>query len=166
MVVELNNIFNVDDINGIINGFTVDYEIGTNTNHEGDEYYNQYKKQLITLDDHIKETIYDSVYNITGTKDFKISYTRVNLVEENTNQNDPFHTDNGFNLIVTHYPNDDYDGGEFEWIEDGKPKRIKPKKGSTLIMLNNPPHRVLNVTKGKRFSIVTFCVMNIKKNLI
>lgn len=123
MVIELYNVFNDKDIDKIIDDFNVDHEIGSTINEEGSQYYNQYKKQLISLDVYLKKRIYEVVKNVIGTTDFDISYTRVNLVEENTNKNDPFHTDNGFNLIVTHYPNDDYDGGEFEWIEDGKPKK-------------------------------------------
>ena len=99
-----------------------------------------------------------------GDVEIDVKYTRLNLVEENTNINDPYHTDAGYNLIMTYYPNDDYDGGEFVWYENGVVNEIKPTKNMLTIMLDNPKHKVRNVTKGKRYSMVTFC--EIKHNIV
>ena len=52
------------------------------------------------------------------------------------------------------YLNDDYEGGEF-WVRD---KSYKPEKGSAIIFPSNFmfPHEAGVVTKGTRWSIVTW----------
>jgi hypothetical protein len=80
----------------------------------------------------------------------------VNKVSTHTNKNDFFHLDNSDLTIVT-YLNDNFDGGEFEYIDDnGTTIKIKPKKGLSLIMNNKLPHRVLPVNNGNRLSLVCF----------
>ena len=155
----------IRELNEIIENYTIVHDIGINKNEDGSIYFNQYKKQLVDLNDNIKEKLTNTIENFVDTNGLEICYTRVNLVEENTNLNDDYHTDKGYDLIITYYPNDDYDGGEFEWLENGKPYQFKPIKDSITIMLDNPPHRVCNVTKGKRYSIVTFCKTKRKRQV-
>ena len=51
--------------------------------------------------------------------------------------------------------NDDYEGGEFVICGD---KQIEKKQGSAIIFPSNfmYPHEVKKVTKGKRFSVMTW----------
>lgn len=155
----------IQELNDIIKNYEVVHDIGLNRNEDGSIYYNQYKKQLIELPENIKQKFTEVIENFIETGGLEICYTRVNLVEENTNVNDDYHTDKGYDLIFTYYPNDDYEGGEFEWVEDGKVNQIKPIKDTITIMIDNPPHRVCNVIKGERYSIVTFCKTKRKKQV-
>lgn len=52
--------------------------------------------------------------------------------------------------------NDNYDGGEFGFF--GRKKQIKAPKGSALMFPSNfmYPHEIMPVTKGIRYSIVTW----------
>lgn len=54
--------------------------------------------------------------------------------------------------------NDDYEGGEFSFF--GRKIVIKPKKGSALLFPSNfmYPHEVQPVTKGTRYSIITWLI--------
>lgn len=147
------------DVKDIIDNFKITVDIGQN-----DSYYNQYKQQLITLNEDIVTKMCDVVKGELGDIEISVEYTRVNLVEEDSNKNDSYHTDMGYDLIFTYYPNDDYEGGEFVWYENSMVYEIKPTKNMLTIMLDNPKHKVRNVTSGKRYSIVTFC--KIKRNIV
>ena len=54
--------------------------------------------------------------------------------------------------------NDDYEGGEFAFWDNEK--RYKAKKGSVILFPSNfmYPHEILPVTKGTRYSIVTWFI--------
>ena len=54
--------------------------------------------------------------------------------------------------------NDDYEGGE--WAFWDKEVKIKPKKGSVVMFPSNfmYPHEILPVTKGTRYSIITWFI--------
>ena len=54
------------------------------------------------------------------------------------------------------YLNEDFEGGEFEYIFNDETIKIKPIKNTTLIMNKEIHHRVLNVTNGERFSLIFF----------
>ena len=61
------------------------------------------------------------------------------------------------NLTIVTYLNDDFEGGEFEYIDDFKSKvKIIPQKNLSLIMNGYLNHRVLPVHKGERYSLVSF----------
>ncbi len=57
-------------------------------------------------------------------------------------------------VSVLLYLNDDYEGGEF-YVAD---KKFEPKKGSAIIFPSNfmYPHEAKEVTKGMRWSVVTW----------
>jgi PKHD-type hydroxylase len=58
-------------------------------------------------------------------------------------------------LSMTVVLNDDYEGGEFEFLGNGK---IKEKMGTVIVFPSYMQHRVLPVTKGVRYSLVVwFC---------
>jgi len=151
------------DVRDILDNFVVTVDIG-----QKETYYNQYNQQLVILNDNVTNKIFKIIKDELGDIEINVEYTRINLIEESTNKNDPYHTDMGYDLIFTYYPNDDYEGGEFVWYEKGMVYEIKPTKNMLTIMLDNPKHKVRNVTKGKRYSIVTFCKTkrNIKKTLL
>jgi predicted 2-oxoglutarate/Fe(II)-dependent dioxygenase YbiX len=54
--------------------------------------------------------------------------------------------------------NDDYEGGEFAFWD--KEKKITLKKGSVLMFPSNfmYPHEIMPVTKGTRYSIITWFI--------
>lgn len=54
---------------------------------------------------------------------------------------------------------DDYEGGEFEIVRNGKidePISFKPKKGDVVCFASWMPHRVAEVISGERLSLVTW----------
>ena len=58
-------------------------------------------------------------------------------------------------LSMTVVLNDDYEGGEFEFLGNGT---IKEKMGTVIVFPSYMQHRVLPVTKGVRYSLVVwFC---------
>ena len=97
---------------------------------------------------------------------YEIDSFWINKVNTITNIDDHFHVDLADLTIVT-YLNKDFEGGEFEYIsnfEGGEFEdtfnderiRIKPIINFSLIMDRTIPHRVLSVTNGERFSLVSF----------
>lgn len=157
MVHHFKNIFD-DSINDVIKNFTITHKKG----NFRDLYFNQYHKQFVDLNDDIKNVMCDKIKEYLPDVNVELSYTRVNWVGPYTNVNDPYHTDYGYDVIFTYYYGE-YDGGEFEWIEDGVTKKIKPESGDCVLVIGNPHHRVLNVTNGDRYAIVTFFKSNLKK---
>lgn len=89
----------------------------------------------------------------------------VNRVDIDSNKDDVFHKDNTITSMIT-YLNDDYEGGEFEYVDiDTKKKiKIKPKKNLSIWMNDRLAHRVLPVTSGIRYSLVSFYRYDFKKN--
>jgi predicted 2-oxoglutarate/Fe(II)-dependent dioxygenase YbiX len=72
---------------------------------------------------------------------------------------DGFHNDSSDLTFVTYF-NMDFEGGKFEYIDnDGNNVFINPEVNLTLIMDQNPSHRVTKVTKGERFSLVVFLTL-------
>ena len=66
------------------------------------------------------------------------------------------------------YLNENFDGGEFEYLDkkDKKNKKIKikPKINLSIISNNELYHRVLPVLNGERFSLVMFFNVGKKKD--
>ena len=84
----------------------------------------------------------------------------VNKVVPSTNTNDDFHTDDA-NLSIVIYLNDDFTGGEFQYIDNMNNNiEIKTKIGLSLIMNTELQHKVLPVKSGERLSLV--CFFNLK----
>jgi hypothetical protein len=80
----------------------------------------------------------------------------INKINTNTNNNDAFHLDSSDLTIVT-YLNDDFIGGEFEYIDNNNQHiKIKPQTNVSLIMNNKLLHRVKPITIGERLSLVCF----------
>lgn len=91
----------------------------------------------------------------------------INKINNTTNKNDKYHTDESLFTFIF-YLNDDFEGGEFEYIEmDGsteKITKIKPTKYLSIFSNNELQHRVLPVSKGDRYSLVIFYDTIIKKS--
>ncbi len=92
----------------------------------------------------------------------------INKVDTNTNTNDDFHYDvTDISLII--YINENFEGGELEYVESTKRNQIKIKENLGVILDNKTLHRVLPVTNGLRYSLVCFFVeanSKIKKTLL
>ena len=87
----------------------------------------------------------------------------INKVTNETNKNDQYHYDISYLTIVT-YLNDDFEGGEFLYIEGQNKIEIKPEKNMTLVMNNRLLHKIMPVHIGTRFSLITFFQLKEKKN--
>jgi hypothetical protein len=82
--------------------------------------------------------------------------TWINKVNKETNQKDNFHLDSSIVTAII-YLNDNFIGGDFEYLdEEGRKNIIKPKKNMGLIINNKIRHRVLPVSEGERFSLICF----------
>jgi len=78
----------------------------------------------------------------------------LNKVDINSNKNDDFHYDMS-DITTILYLNDDFEGGEFEYIDENNKKiKINPKKNMMIISSNKLSHRVLPVTDGIRYSLI------------
>jgi Rps23 Pro-64 3,4-dihydroxylase Tpa1-like proline 4-hydroxylase len=86
---------------------------------------------------------------------YEIDTLWINKINTITNIDDHFHVDLVDLSIVT-YLNEDFEGGEFEYIFNDEKIKIKPIINSSLIMDKKTKHRVLSVTNGERFSLVSF----------
>lgn len=70
------------------------------------------------------------------------------------------HADDTFNtprtVSMTHYPNDNYDGGEIEFLHFGV--KIKPRAGQLFVFPASYvyKHKIHPVTSGTRYNAVTF----------
>lgn len=101
----------------------------------------------------------EEVNNIS--KEFGLDYKLnnpgvfINKVDSIKNQNDKYHND-GCALTIIVYLNEEFTGGEFEYILDGKTHHIIPKRNLTIVMDRSVPHRVLPVKSGIRYSLVNW----------
>lgn len=69
----------------------------------------------------------------------------------------PKHYDRKLSMVVQLSDSSDYEGGDFEFQEvESPPSDQVRKKGSVLIFPSYLQHRVTEVTKGKRYSLVSW----------
>ena len=117
-------------------------------------YYND-------LTEFLNENVNQNKINIL---DLSKTSSWINVITTETNKDDEFHYDNASLSVVT-YLNDNFEAGEFEYIDstNKKVKKIKPKINKTLIMDETLFHRVLPIKNGIRFSLVTFYQFASKK---
>ena len=107
--------------------------------------------------EHIKNTIDETMVDLLGLW--------INKVNDKSNKKDDFHKDSS-DLTFLLYLNENFNGGEFEYINEEKEKiKIKPKTNLSIITNDKLYHRVLPVTKGERFSLVMFFQIGKKKEL-
>lgn len=122
-------------------------------------------EMLINYINNAKEYLIKNVsYEKSKIIDFENTTNWINKVSIETNKNDDFHFDTSDLTFVT-YLNNEFEGGELIYIDEfGKTKKIIPKKNMTLIMNDKLLHKVSPVTKGIRYSLVTFFTMKQKKS--
>jgi predicted 2-oxoglutarate/Fe(II)-dependent dioxygenase YbiX len=163
MIEQLTNLFDENYINFLLNEIkNKNFEtIGQKVNSIEYNYYNRYH---LEIDDTSKENIESFLYKKYNKKYvLKNKGIWINKITPETNKDDTFHTDTSDLTIVT-YLNDDYTGGEFEYInKSNKPIKIETQLGLSLIMDSILMHRVSPVLSGNRYSLVCFFDM-ITKN--
>jgi hypothetical protein len=152
-----NNLFSIIDIEYFISEIQnkeVDSIIFKPKNGGQTNFYNRY-----SISDFSKYTTYleNMLFSIYNHRYFlQKSGAWINKINLNTNNNDKFHLDNSDLTIVT-YLNDNFTGGEFEYMGDNNQLiKIKPQKNVSLIMNNKLLHRVTPITMGERLSLVCF----------
>lgn len=96
--------------------------------------------------------------------DFNNTTSWINKITIDTNKRDIFHKDIS-NLTLITYLNNEFQGGNFEYIDINNVKHIiKPEVDMTILIGNRLPHRVTNLTYGTRFSLITFINFKEKQN--
>jgi hypothetical protein len=87
---------------------------------------------------------------------YELSPIWINKVTPDDVGSDKFHFDRSALSIVTYF-NLDFEGGQFEYIDkDNNKIIINPEINLSLIMDDTIWHRITKVTRGKRFSLVSF----------
>jgi predicted 2-oxoglutarate/Fe(II)-dependent dioxygenase YbiX len=139
-----------------------------NINYENDNYYIRlFIKQDILIDylNNAKKYLVENLpHDEIKMINFDDSVSWINKVSIETNKNDAVHYDTSILTLVT-YLNDEFEGGDFIYINKNKEKKsIIPKKHMTVIMNDKFLHKVSSVSRGVRFSLVTFFKFKGKKN--
>jgi hypothetical protein len=120
---------------------------------------NFYFREYIDLKDPLMHNIVMGLESYIKTKlytNLELKSMWINKIDINSNKDDNFHKDiSPCSLIL--YLNDDYIGGELEYINDTNNRmKIIPQKKLVVIMNNQLEHRVLPITSGVRYSLVAF----------
>lgn len=157
MIIEVDNFLTEDEL--IIydlmvkdNDFHKNLQLPYNSK---DGYINWYHRNFIEISDTIKNKIIKYLKDNFDTN-VEIDRSWVNYVFENSNKKDEYHWDNSDSSIII-FLNDDYIGGELECrLLDKSEILIKPKRNKMILLKNKCLHRVKNVLKGKRFTLVIF----------
>lgn len=129
---------------------------------------NYYYRYFIDLNDTtikgIIHKITQYIQNTININNINLLRVWINIVNGESNKNDEFHTD-ASDLSFLLYLNDNFDGGDFEYINRNKKIKIKPKSNISIILDNTIYHRVSPVTNGERFSLVMFFDIGKKKEI-
>jgi hypothetical protein len=156
----IENLFTNDDITNFINktkNVKWEYPIRDNNGYE-----NQYVRCMINDFSKFKVQLENLLFEKYHQKYYLQKQAWVNKITKDTNIKDTYHVDNTYLTIVT-YLNDNFEGGEFEYINNTDTIKINPKVGMSLIMNNKLLHRVLPVIKGYRLSLICFFDIKEKK---
>lgn len=116
-----------------------------------------YNMQTIKRDEllEFKSKIVEYVTSIYGSR-YDLKPMWLNKVTPEDEGSDKFHFDQAVLSIVTYF-NLDFEGGEFEYIDENNNKVIiNPEINLSLIMNDTLWHRIRKVTSGTRFSLVAF----------
>ena len=130
---------------------------------------NYYVREFINKDDPEFRTIISKIDNCINKQFKKINIKLdgfwINKITNQTNKNDEFHTD-AADITFLIYLNDEFTGGEYEYIEleNKKKKKLKPKKYLSIITDRTVEHRVNPVLEGERYSMVFFYNFDKKVN--
>lgn len=154
MIFIVENLLSLDELNYLTNickNFTIsDSPITRKRN-----YYNRhFIDESVELLDFQKKVI--QCTNESLKLKHKILGIWLNQITTETNKNDKFHLDESDTTMVT-FINDNFTGGEFEYIgENNNLLKFYPKKNNSILMNNNLMHKVAPVSSGERYSLVTF----------
>lgn len=123
------------------------------------DYINFYFRQFLDLNEPLVHSIGMELESYIKDKfytNLELKSIWINKIDVNSNKDDKFHTDiSPCSLIL--YLNDDYSGGELEYINDtGSKSKIIPQKNLIITMNNRLQHRVLPISNGVRYSLVAF----------
>ena len=120
---------------------------------------NFYFRQYIDLKDPLMYNIVMGLESYIKTKlytNLELKSMWINKIDINSNKDDNFHKDTSPCSLIL-YLNDDYIGGELEYVNDTNNRlKIIPQKKLVVIMNNQLEHRVLPITSGVRYSLVAF----------
>lgn len=95
-------------------------------------------------------------YGLTG----KLDVLRIQRIDTGFKVTPNFHThDHSLIENVVCFLNDDFKGGEFEYM-DYNIKMVKPVANTALLFSSDIPHRVNPVEEGIRYSLVAFLEEN------
>ena len=148
---------NIVELTNIVENFTP----SRTPDETGNYYFNTYV-DIANFTDFLNSV--KSYYNSISNKYLvEIEAMWINKVDSTSNKNDVFHNDQSRLSTVT-LLNDNYEGGHFNYFNEKEEEvSTKCKKYTTLIFDGQATgHRVLPVTKGVRFSLVTFWQTKIK----
>lgn len=157
MIKIIDSILNKDELNYLVESVCPNF-INSNQYNELDGLYKSYNSMFIDeysqierfkqdMSRIVKDMGYDYRLNVPGVF--------INKIDTLKNQNDKYHND-GCDLTVIVYLNDDFEGGEFEYVIDNKLHHITPSGNLTIVMDRSIPHRVLPVTNGTRYSLISW----------
>ena len=122
---------------------------------------NSLENYLINAKKYLFENLPHDKINVI---DFESGKSWINKVTIETNKNDAYHKDGSFLTLIT-YLNDDFEGGEFMYINDREEEQlITPETNMTLLMDDKLSHKVMSVNSGIRFSLITFFNFKEKKS--
>jgi hypothetical protein len=120
---------------------------------------NFYFRQHIDLKDPLMYNIVMGLESYIKTKlytNLELKSLWINKIDINSNKDDDFHKDISTCSLIL-YLNDDYIGGELEYINDTNNRlKIIPQKNLVVIMNSELQHRVLPITSGIRYSLAAF----------
>lgn len=89
--------------------------------------------------------------------EYQLKAIEMNRITESDSM-DGFHQDE-CNLTFVTYFKINFEGGEFEYLDEKNSKLIQPEVNLTLVMDRNLLHRVRPVIQGQRFSLVSFFIL-------
>ena len=156
------------EIEELIRNYKTDVPIGLLDLGNGKKWWHLYNHQVIQPSEKLMSKIFETIDKMIDNSELKYDLFQawINQVSENTNQNDSFHRDVNKDVVFLHYPkcNEEFEGGELQWVENENTpeqsiKELKPLSGKAhnVLLLECPQHRVKNVTKGTRYSLIFFC---------
>ena len=129
---------------------------------------NYYVREYISNDDEDMKSIILKIKNYLDKKvkiklNFKMAW--INKITNETNKKDDFHRDES-DITFLMYLNDEFTGGEYEYIvpENKNKEKLKPKKYLSIITNNSISHKVNPVLEGERYSMVFFYDFDKKVN--
>lgn len=150
------NFFNNDLYNELL-------EFSLNTKYEtiSDGIYNfQYSE----FDEKLRNKIIQTFYNYGLVYDCDV--LRLQKIPENFLVTEKYHYHSKININnIVCFLNNDFDGGEFEYLDYNKSKNsILPIPNTAITFPHNLAHKVLPVKNGNRYTVVAFFNRKNKSN--